>query len=220
MRAFLLLSTMIVVSSIVAETNAEPVLLASFSAEGSFGHSPTAVPEVRFDLELIPNDVDPPGPRLVDPMFRGEGDTWSVDFTRDNSSAFADFADLATNGINDQYGQGIRWFDGAGGIAGGTEMGLFNQFSTEPVEPPDLAGNELEFVRLNVHDVAFEPWSLLPGEDGFMVHFDLTYEFYGKPVPEPGAALLLALGAFLARRDTRYPVAATPRDIYTERLES
>ena len=54
-------------------------------------------------------------------------------------------------------------------------------------------GYELDFVRLIVRSVHFEPWL----SDGVTVNYGLTYEFYGSVVPEPETLGLLCAGLSL-----------------------
>lgn len=63
----------------------------------------------------------------------------------------------------------------------------------------DLIGNNIDFIRVIINDLQFE-------QAGATSNFELSasYQFWGTPVPEPAAALLLAL-PFLAMRPRRLP---------------
>lgn len=179
------------------------VLLASFDIHGEPAHAPETEQRVEFFLELRPFDADPPGSRLREGTFWSEGEQGIHEFSALDTAEFALFADLATNGVNDKYLLYTFWPGGIGSAQGGFESRLFGR---EPAlgELPDLFGFELDLVRISVRNVDFEPWPM-PDPTGFEVTYDLTYEFYGTPIPEPGTLLLLVSGGMikLTRRHTR-----------------
>lgn len=52
--------------------------------------------------------------------------------------------------------------------------------------PSDLIGNNLDEVRLTVHSVHFSAFEPVPDLTGFKYIADITWSFYGTPIPEPG----------------------------------
>ena len=178
----------------------DSILLASYRVAGGFGGSLRTEERVEFLLEMKPFGFEPPGPRLGLGVFWEEGDSGSIDYTRANSPDFSEFAELATNGVADHFTPFTLWPNGAGGGAGGSEVHLFNQFFASPDDPPDLAGNTLDLVRLVVQFIDFDPFVFPTGEQGLIVTRVIKYEFYGTPIPEPGTLGLLAVGAVVVRR--------------------
>ena len=69
-----------------------------------------------------------------------------------------------------------------------TCQGFFNRLLG-----PDFAGYTLDFVRLNVTELNFERIEPEPGL--FIdVEFNVRYDFYGVPIPEPSMSVLLITG--------------------------
>lgn len=115
-----------------------------------------------------------------------DGDGGTVTFNCDNSDAFADFAEYAANGLEDQ----IRFWDLADGLGGNgsaftPESEVFNR-------NPDLVDHRLTMVRLTVDSLRFEPWipPWAPGCEGFLYSGDITWQFYGTRLPEPSSVIL------------------------------
>lgn len=174
---------------------AGPVLLASFDIQGGSAHAPEMEQRVEIFLELRPFDADPPGFRLGENTFWSEGDQGILEFSAFDTTDFLRFADIATNGVNDRYLQYTLWPSGTGSAQGGFESRLFGR---EPAlgELADLSGYQLDLVRLSVRNVHFEPWPM-PDPTGFQVTYDLTYEFYGTPIPEVGTLVFLVSGGMV-----------------------
>lgn len=182
---------------------AGPVLLASW--DETAGHASAATggvpndPRVQIVLELS-QGVSILGPRLGTGLFWEDGDHGTVDFTSATTGEFDAFATMATNGVDDAISQWLAfpW----GGDGGGTAYESWRYGVS-----PDLIGNEIELVRLIVHDVSIEyPWIPpdYPDLEGIKVLAELTYEFYGTPIPEPCVAYLLISACPWLLRRRRY----------------
>jgi hypothetical protein len=63
-------------------------------------------------------------------------------------------------------------------------------------------GNEVSFVRLIVHDTLVEPYFEEPFGEGIQWEVEMTYEFWGQPIPEPVTLALVALGALVVTKRT------------------
>lgn len=157
---------------------ASPILLASFDEHLVRPASAPALPMVEFRLETESAGTA---------AFLGVGRLWeagqkgSIEFSEATDPAFAMFAQIATNGVDDVVRDGVIWHhpDGSGGtLAENLESLLYKG-------NPDLIGYHLQSIRLTVHDVAFGPYVFPSGRDGLYVDYHLTYEFYGTPIPEP-----------------------------------
>lgn len=120
-------------------------------------------------------------------VFWEQGDTGSVEFGAATDPGFEVFADLATNGMDDVFGDGVFWPTG-GVISRSLESEVFQG-------SPDLVGFELDFVRLSVRQVDFTPFESPTGVPGVTVDYDLTYDFFGHPIPEPSSIILVGPGA-------------------------
>lgn len=187
--SFTLVTAMLLVGA--HTSTAGPVLLASFPDSGSVAASPN--PGGAVEIVLRHQSVLD-GFRVHE-LGRGvlwnDGAAGTLDFALASAPDFAAFVDGFTNAVDDYVTVLIEWPDvgGGGSIDPESDLGLGS---------PDLYGNELEFVRLVVHDLRITPWL-----DGFAADVDLTYEFYGTPIPEPAALMLLALGSLAVLRRRR-----------------
>ncbi len=163
------------------------------------GVAPEADGRVEFILQLPtaspPGEVSGLGMDLG--IFWEDGDQGSFDYSSGTDEGFDDFASFATDGIEQKF---VLWDFFPSGSGGGTppvlESLLFGA-------SPDLVGNDLDSVRLIVHEISFESWVPDPAHpeiEGFLYSADLTYEFYGTPVPEADSAVLLAVAAGLFAR--------------------
>jgi hypothetical protein len=177
--------------------NAGPVLLASYDEVFAGGTAPQSIAEVQFVLQLSP-DV----PLAIEELsglgagiWWEEGDQGAIDFTRDTSAAFPDFAAAATDGIDSRFASLTGFFEG-------NDHGVIAPESTLFGRSPDLVGYELELVRLIVREVRFEPL-IIDAFEGFSVESDISYQFYGSPIPEPSAVILLAGGVLVLARGRR-----------------
>jgi hypothetical protein len=189
---------------------AEPMLLASYDFSSYGGHAPESDPRVEFILQLP--TTSPPtdffGLGMDANIFWEDGDRGSVEFDSATDEAFDDFATFATDGIEDSFTIFDLFPLGSGGATPPRpESVLFGA-------SPDLVGNELQRVRLIVHEITLEAWVPDPVQypeiEGFLYTADLTYEFYGTPIPAPGSGTLAAgfLASFLLRRRARHPGAS------------
>ena len=129
-----------------------------------------------------------------DLRFWEDGETGQFDFSASNSPAFDEFAQLVSDG-QDDFIVSLGYAEGCGG--GGpsfTESEMLGGL-------PDLAGLQLDFVRLIVHDLTVEPY-VPPCDCGPGTQFDanITWQFWGTPIPEPAAASLILIVLLAARR--------------------
>jgi hypothetical protein len=133
-----------------------------------------------------------------DLRFWEHSESGQFDFASSNSPDFAEFAQLVTDGHNDFIVTLGYVFACGGGGPGYQEADVLGG-------DPDLSGTRLEFVRLIVADLTLEPQEH-PCNCGTSIHYDanLIWEFWGTPVPEPAAIVLLTVGLlFLSRRSPR-----------------
>lgn len=175
---------------------AGPIMLASFDETYGYSVAPVADPLVRFRLSLF--SLDPEAAAILSPpTLWADGDSGSIDMRRGSIAFFDQFASMATDGIDTQYTSGAGFINAIGRANVGPESELFGV-------SPDLVGYELELIRLIVHSIHTAPFQV-DGLDGFELDYDITYEFYGTPIPEPATVVLMATGllAFGIRRARR-----------------
>jgi hypothetical protein len=185
---------------------AEPVLLASYDFSSYGGHAPESDPRVEFILQLPAGS--PPATSYglgadLD-IFWESGDQGLFNFTSSTDEAFDNLALSATDGIEDNFTIFDLFPSGGGGATPPHPESVLFGVS------PDLVGNEVQLVRLIVHEISFDPWVPDPVQypeiEGFTYTASLTYEFYGTPIPDPGTGTLAAafLALFLVRRPARH----------------
>jgi len=184
---------MIAAFTVVAHAaRAEPILLASFDAiERGAG-----APETDERIQIVLRNAFFPH---FEPVDLGDGYWWTSGqsgtavFTSKNTESYDAIAERLTDGI-DQFLTTLVLAPNGG--AGG---GFFE--SRRLGSSPDLIGNTLELIRLIVHDVTINPWeSPVGGTQGIEWSVDMTYEFWGIPVPELDSAMLLVVGLVYTRR--------------------
>lgn len=180
--ARVLILASVVLGDFALQVNAS-VLLTSFEFAIMGGAGPSPLGPVQFYL-----GIDGPPPTYCVPVGRGlawwsDGESGSYDITPTNEATFGEFSSILTNGINDHLMllTGIQGTEGDGGTVR-TEAGLFPTGH-------DLIGNQLDFVRLDVSNVHI--WTIDPDLQWQGWSADVTYEFWGEPIPEPATALLL-----------------------------
>ncbi len=170
--------------------SADPILLASYDVTGGGEIALASLPQVQLVLQLSPENSPSQSYRLGTGVFWEDDAVGSIDFAPGMPESFSEFASLATNGIDDEFGVLALFAEGGGG-SGGPESWLF-------AESPDLVGNELENVRLIVHDLQIAQSTQYP--EGFEFDYALTYEFYGSPVPGPRTLTCLVMGVSMLKR--------------------
>lgn len=191
---------------LASSSHAEPVLLTSFQQAGGFaGVSPNA--RVGFVLGLFSDDVDnsvligadtlgSPWPFVQPTRFWEQGERGILEFSAANEPKFAEFALLASDGVNDSFVTWEGWDPFAIGGHGGSESRLFGTST-------DLVGYTLELIKIHVEDVHFIPGGMLGDE----WQWEIRYEFFGSPaVPEPSSLALLSIsGLLLWKRKNEKP---------------
>jgi hypothetical protein len=167
---------------------AGPVLLASFNkdANAGGGSGPILDDHVQFVLQL---PTSPPFGTPVDPnvgvgagTYWASGSSGSARFNVDNDPLMSTFGTLATDGMDTWIGIYTQW----GGYVQ-PESEVFGR-------APDLMGYGLSEIELVARFVEVIPLSDLGGS---MVYWDVTYNFYGMPIPEPSTTLLLSMGSVI-----------------------
>lgn len=189
---------------------AGPVLLGSFDFDAQV-ELPVGT-RVGFALALLDLDTslilpDPPlgGLRIdrgVQPtMFWGNGESGVLEFTSATDPGFDDLASFVTDGIDDSLVVFWNWRDG--GAYEGYGLRESQRFGLES----DLVGNDIDLIRLTVHEVSLDPL----GGDLVSVQTHVTYDFYGSPIPEPATLVLLMAGFPVLMRRVRTRVLTSRR---------
>lgn len=153
------------------------------------GHQPCNLGPVEFFLGY---QTEPFDPIVVGLGLQSwdSGESGSIEISALNDAGFGGLASALTDGV-DNY---LYLLDSPSGCPG-----LGGNFALESFwiqGSPDLVGNNIEFIRLIVHEVIIEEQGT-----GVTWQSNLTYEFWGAPIPEPAPlALLVVFGAFGQRR--------------------
>ena len=116
------------------------------------------------------------------------GDIGHYDFTADNNSDFADIVAGFTNDQDDTIGASVT-------INGGGLLGSLSPESGRFHWPnhPDMAGQNIDFIRLVVNDV-----SLIHADNYVDEDISVTWQFWS--VPEPSTICLLGIGGMILRK--------------------
>lgn len=171
-------------------TMASPILLASFENRvQSAGYFPPDTP-VQFLLQVEDEDTYV---RLGTQHFWRDGDSGTVDLNAATDPGFALFASLLTNGVDDFLGDGVFWTSPQSG--GGVYQRDPESFLLHG--SPDLIGNEITSVHLDVQTVQFVPFLFPEHGLSFGVAYELSYQVYGMPVAEPTSAALVSLAGLI-----------------------
>ncbi len=172
---------------------AGPVLLATIHKSGGLGGEPPPADNI-IEFRLSASSSPAPSSPAI-----GQGIFWTVadvgtsaDYDMSNSEPFTDFSHFLTNGIDDHLNF-LALVPGSGG--GDLESSwLINPIGEDGA--PDLLGSQLDFVRLTINELSFERFEQAPGVFIDVV-YDISYELYGVPVPDPSTLALLATSSYL-----------------------
>jgi len=185
------------VLSFAKHTPAAPILLGSLTGSASGASAPET--ELRVAIVLQHDVVVAPFQlRLGEGIWWVDGDSGTIDFSSENDENFDELGARLTDGVDELLFIFVLAAS-RGGVGNGWPESVWLDGS------PDLVGNRLDFIRLIVHELSVDPYtSPFGGLEGTQWDVDWTYEFWGKPVPEPTSLSLLAIGAVaLVRRRAR-----------------
>lgn len=163
-------------------------LLWSLGVRGDVEAPPEEPREVQFVLDLQSAKNGDQGPFALESPFVGHGESISIDFANGNPADFTGFASLLANGESDLMGFRWRWRDDACPLTC-PQGGFIGEF--------DLDGSQVELVRLSIRDTQVVP--VVGALDAYTLSFDVTYDFYGRVIPEPLTAALLLVGAAMLK---------------------
>ncbi|GMU35167.1 MAG: hypothetical protein AMXMBFR20_30390 [Planctomycetia bacterium] len=175
-------------------------MISSFD-QHRFGGSAFGCPSERFEFFLEHDSQEFTHIVTIGKGLRfwEDGEVGFFDITPENSEAFSEFAALVSDGHDDFIiSLGYAEECGGGGGPGFMESEMLGG-------APDLAGWQLESVRLVVHNMNVEAYDP-PCDCGPATRFDadMTWEFWGTPVPEPRTIGFLSfVGMILLRRCRR-----------------
>ncbi len=180
------ISVMILSAFSCASASAGPMLLGSFEDYRAVVSPPGVAPEVQIVLQIgdVPRPVGPATSLGAD-IWWGEGARGYVDFTGKGSPSFSVIAARAKDGILDQFAA-LTVFDD------GTAHGTIESETYLYGRDADLAGFELDLIRLIVESVQFEQQTF-DELQYYIVKTRVKYEFYGVPIPEPSSVVVLGL---------------------------
>jgi len=168
-------------------------LLVSVDQDVAGAAAPFSAPE---GLQFVITYLDEPVFHFGEGVFWPDGSSGSVDFTAANEPSFGVFSSHLTNGADQLLAILELNSEGSGNGAGNYESGW--GFGN-----PDLAGYDLDLIRLTVHELSIEEYNDPEFGDGLIWDGSITWDFYGEPVPEPSSLACLALGALALRRAKR-----------------
>jgi hypothetical protein len=187
---------LVLFAAIAGEASAnQPLYSLNYEPDGA--HAPAHAPQGLQFLIDFESPVNPGHPEdLGQQAYWQDQSSGSYDFNSGNSPEFADLVQILTNGIDDEIVllTHIEFYGGGGEGMLESEWGFGN---------PDLAGNQIDFIRLVVHDLSIQPYSNPPYGEGLQWNSHITWEFWGTPLPEPASAFLLLCGSALFRRSPR-----------------
>ena len=180
---------------------AQGALLAEFDFERTIPDKDSAIIhwyEFRIPVFPLPGDtrVDMSWPSISQQSI---GLTFTIDETEDD---FAFFAGKLTNGVDEQYL--AVYAANLGRLLCHLESGWFSTYGTKYVaaDYPDLYGYDITSIDMVVNDVTAEPYD--PPEPMplpmYKYTYDVTFQIYGEPVPEPATLGLLLAGGLLIKR--------------------
>lgn len=168
-------------------------LLLSFDWLAAGGRQPCSTGPVEFVIGH--------GLTLFDPQIVGHGlrywesgESGMIEISGINDFGFASLATALTDGTDDY----LFLMDNPSGCPGFGGNIAHESFWLQG--SPDLVGNQIDLIRLIVHDVDIQQKT-----DGVIWQANIGYEFWGNPVPEPSALLPLAFGALILRKRNRKP---------------
>jgi len=154
------------------------MLLASFDrvwpTEDGAGWAPADAVELALshlrENEFIPTEIGRG-------LFWLAGQSGTVEFNSRNCPAFAGMVGRISDGLDNEVFSSL--YVGHAGVGGPRSESI--QFGFVP----DLVGNAISSIRLTVREVEIIPFQHPTLGSRIHVGADLTYEFWGTPVPEP-----------------------------------
>ncbi|GMU26354.1 MAG: hypothetical protein AMXMBFR16_12590 [Candidatus Uhrbacteria bacterium] len=181
----------------VLARNAEaaPILLAKYNQAWPAGPS-GAPPTDRVEFPLAHLRLGE-----VFPFTIGQDVSWfdgqpgSVVLNASNDSNFLAMAERLTDGLDEELFSML--------FAGSSGVGSPQSESVQHGIAPDLIGNEIEYIRLNVNEISIVPFIHPQIGPRIQINASVSYEFWGTPVPEPTTLTLLFVAAILRRHRQR-----------------
>jgi len=198
MRRLSCLAVAAILCVMVLARNAEaaPILLANYNQAWPAGPS-GAPPTDRVEFPLAHLRLGE-----VFPFTIGQDVSWfdgqpgSVVLHASNDSNFLEMAERLTDGLDEELFSML--------FAGSSGVGSPQSESIQHGIAPDLIGNEIEYIRLNVYEISIVPFVHPQFGPRIQISASVSYEFWGKPVPEPASLALLCIAGIFWRGPRRH----------------